>query len=125
MSRSAQTSVAGNDQVIGAEVADAVPAMPEAIDLQRTLTSLIVGVTSELHQLRLLFENRTAQPEGKPLNEQEAAAYCRMKVETLRYYSKRLGHVPYIKVGRERLYLREDLDLFLRSKRVGTVRKVR
>ena len=59
------------------------------------------------------------------LDEQEAAAYCRMKIETLKYYSKRLNEIPHIRVGRERLYLRDDLDQFLRAKRTGLVRKVR
>ncbi len=89
------------------------------------LNRLALAVESSLTRIERLFENRTAQRENGPLNEKEAAAYCRMKVETLHYYGKRLNEIPYVKVGRERLYLRDDLDQFLRAQRVGLVRKVR
>ncbi len=51
-------------------------------------------------------------------NEDEAADYCRCKVECIRYHALRSRKLIYCDITKEgRVYLKSDLDEFLKSSR--------
>ena len=54
-------------------------------------------------------------------DEDEAAAYLKCSRECLDRYTLRTRQIPYCPVGRNRVYLKQDLDAFLNSiRRNGT-----
>jgi len=109
-------AIAAIGDLVTGEARATTPSMPGAMDppLQTTLTSLIAEVTSELHQLRLVFENRIDTPffdiEG-------AARFLRISPASLEYLSKRERRLPYHVVGRQLVFHRDDLLKFMETRR--------